>query len=139
MSVGLKRLVGIALCACLPAGAFAQLLYRYQDENGVWVYADRAPDTGVAVESVDLGIAPATAEVKLLRRDDGLGTAIIAANTFWSPVQVAYEVLEPLNVAVANGGSLRGNRILEPRSETFLLDLVPILPTRATSFDMTLQ
>lgn len=139
MSVLLKCLVWSVLCACLPTSALAQLLYRYQDENGVWVYADRAPDTGVAVESVDLGIARGTAEVKLLRRDDSLGTAILATNTFWSPVQIAYEVLEPLNIAVANGGGLRGNRILEPRSETLLIDLVPIVPTRATSFDVTLQ
>jgi murein DD-endopeptidase MepM/ murein hydrolase activator NlpD len=139
VSTLLKRLVCSVLCGCVPAGAFAQLLYRYQDENGVWVYADRAPDTGVAVESMDLGIAPVAAEVKLLRRDDGLGTAILAANTFWSPVQVAYEVLEPLNVAVAHGGGMRGNRILEPRSETLLLDLVPIVPARETSFDMRLQ
>lgn len=139
MGTLLKSLAWMGFCAALSTNVVAQVLYRYQDENGTWVYADRAPDSQFEVEAVDLGIATTTAEVRLASRETGIGTALLATNTFWSPVQIAFEVIDPVNVAAANGSSLRGNRILEPRSETHLIDLLPIVPTRATSFDMTLQ
>ena len=134
-----KTLAWIALCAGATATALGQTLYRYQDDDGNWVYADRAPGIDVDVESIDLGIAREAAEIRLVSRETELGTALIAINTFWSPVQIAYEVLEPVNVAAANDRPLRGNRILEPRSETHLVDLLPIVPGVATSFDVTLQ
>lgn len=139
MGTLLRMLAWMGLCAGLASSVGAQVLYRYQDENGTWVYADRVPDGHTDVESVDLGIAPAVAEVRLARRETGVGTALLATNTFWSPVQIAFEVLDPINVVAASGSSLRGNRILEPRSETHLVDLLPIVPTLATSFDVTLQ
>lgn len=135
----LRGLAGTALSVGLALGASAQVLYRYQDASGTWVYSDRAPEGAVDFEPVDLGPVPAAAEVKLLRRETARGTALLAANTYFGPVQVAFEILEGRNVAAANGAALRGNRVLEPRSETHLVDLLPIMPAQPMSFEMTLQ
>ncbi len=41
-------LVALLLCAWVPASA--QSLYKYRDDNGNWVYTDRAPAGGEPVE-----------------------------------------------------------------------------------------
>ena len=139
MSMIPKLLLCSALCAGLVASALSQVLYRYQDDNGNWVYADRAPNGNIEVESVDLGIAPSTAEVELTSRAHENGKTLLATSTFFSPVQIAFEVFDVVNARPAFGGSLRGNRVLEPRSETALVDLAPIVRSEPISFEMRLQ
>ena len=51
-----QRLVGIFLLGVvlLPGQTFCQRLYKYQDENGVWVFADRPPEDGQAYQEDEL-------------------------------------------------------------------------------------
>ena len=40
----------LAVLALLPCSAAADNIYKYQDENGIWHFTDRAPDAGVDFE-----------------------------------------------------------------------------------------
>ena len=54
----------IALTAAfLATAAGAQELYKYQDENGDWIFSDRPPDDGQEVESRELQKSTADAIV----------------------------------------------------------------------------
>ena len=40
------------LLAVLPAGSIAKNIYKYQDENGIWHFTDRAPEDDTEFETV---------------------------------------------------------------------------------------
>jgi len=64
-----KYLTQITLCLTMAVlSARAQSLYKYQDEDGVWVYTDRQP---AGVEEYEQDVLEATleaAEVRLFQR-----------------------------------------------------------------------
>jgi murein DD-endopeptidase MepM/ murein hydrolase activator NlpD len=97
----------------------AQQLFKYRDENGAWAYSDIPPENR-DVELLELEIADDSAEVTLVRQDrsDG-GVALLARSTYYSPVQIAFELTRMENLHEQT--PQRGNRILPPRSETELL------------------
>ena len=135
-SVKFPRL--IIFCLTLAAiGAQAQSLYKYQDENGVWVYMDRQPD---GVKEYQQDVLEATlekAEVRLYQRTDEGGWVLIAENTYFGPVQVAYELAQMENLAPDT--ARRGLLVLPPRSETPLLTIARGDLSRPSSFEYQFQ
>ncbi len=92
---------GAALAVlALAAPAAAQTrLYKYQDANGVWVYTDRRPDGAQPFEETELRRALEPAEVRLYQRVDDGDVTLVAANTYFAPVQVAFELTRMANLA----------------------------------------
>jgi murein DD-endopeptidase MepM/ murein hydrolase activator NlpD len=136
-SLGLAALTALLL---MPAVLHAQRLYRYQDEAGNWVYTDRSPvETGNAAELLDYGAPTATAEVSILRRPVEGGIALVAENTYYGYVQIAFQLSAIENIVAVDGAPMRGNRILAPRSETELLRLVPVAPASTMRFELSHQ
>ena len=104
------------------AAAGAQTLYKYRAANGSWVYSDRLPEAGVPFETLAVDAAEAPPAVQLLERARADGTLmLVALNAYHGTVQLAFELVARQNV----GASVptRGNRVLDPRSETELLML----------------
>lgn len=130
----LASLVVAALSAC-AGGASAQQLFRYKDENGQWVYSDRVPTMGAAVEQLELDFAAQPAEVKVVQRRADGGVALVAENTFFSPVQIAYRLTEAVNMAE----SVRGNVVLAPRSETQLTVLHPVRSAETVTYKLSYE
>ena len=121
--------------AAVSAGA--QDLYKYQDEQGVWVYTDRQPD-GVAEYQRDvLETSFEKAEVRLHQRTDEAGWVLVAENTYFSPVQVAYELARMENLAPDT--ERQGIVVLPARSETVLLNIGRGDLTRPSSFEYQFQ
>jgi len=84
----------IALAAAFfAAAAGAQELYKYQDENGDWVFADRPPDDGQEVESRELQKASADAVVDVTHSFEGRIVQLIARNDFFAPVELRLEIV----------------------------------------------
>jgi len=135
-SVKFPRL--IIFCLTVAAiGTQAQSLYKYQDENGVWVYMDRQPD---GVKEYQQDVLEATlekAEVRLYQRTDEGGWVLIAENTYFGPVQVAYELAQMENLAPDT--ARRGLLVLPPRSETPLLTIARGDLSRPSSFEYQFQ
>jgi murein DD-endopeptidase MepM/ murein hydrolase activator NlpD len=114
-----SQTVGAVLLAAWALPALAQDLFKYQDANGVWVYTDRRPASGQRYEETRVERTLERPEVKLLQRPIDGGFALIAQNTFFGPVQIAFELKEMSNVAAETPRT--GWRTLPPRGETELL------------------
>lgn len=124
-----------ALVAASPSGA--QALYKYRDANGVWTYTDRRPAVA-EFETLALERAEEPAGVRLYQRALEDGTVVlVAANGFYGPVQIAFELATTENLAA--DVPTRGNRILEARSETDLLTLRRADPSAEMSVEYRMQ
>jgi murein DD-endopeptidase MepM/ murein hydrolase activator NlpD len=106
-----------ALGAALPA--WAQTMYRYKDANGVWVYTDREPgaEQEYSQEQIERRFEPP--QVNLLQRAQPTGVVLIAQNTYYAPVQIAFRLRPIENVSLDTRRS--GLATLPPRSETELV------------------
>lgn len=107
-------LIGLAACS-----AGAQRLYKYQDANGVWVFTDRQPQSTQAYEQRELRRSFETPEVRLFQRTGEGVIGLVAQNTFFAPIQLAYRLSEMENVAADTPRT--GFKVLPPRSQTELL------------------
>jgi hypothetical protein len=133
----------VALTAILLlsfADSSAQPLYRYRDTDGQWVYTDRRPalpeaDVQPYEYTPDIG-AP---EVTIERRPMTGGVMLVARNTFFGPVQLAWRMGIVENVVALNGRALSDNAVLEPRSEAELLRLVPRVAGETMRFELAYE
>jgi murein DD-endopeptidase MepM/ murein hydrolase activator NlpD len=107
------------LLALLVAPAAGQKLYRYQDENGVWVYTDRRPGGEQSFEEQQLERRFEKPEIRLLQRSSRSGVALIAQNTYFAPIQIAFRLNAIENMSAATPRT--GLKVLPPRSETELV------------------
>lgn len=112
-----RTLVAATLAWTLPA--LAQDIFKYQDANGAWVYTDRRPAAGQPYEETHVERALERPEIKLLQRPNDRGLVLVAQNTFYAPVQIAFELEEMGNVAADTPRT--GWRTLPPRADTELL------------------
>jgi murein DD-endopeptidase MepM/ murein hydrolase activator NlpD len=137
-----KTVIAIAAAALAvwlpPTTASAQNLYKYRDANGAWVYSDRRPDAAVAFEELPLATGERPGDVALMEdfRPDG-SLMLVARNPYYGPVQIAFELTAMHNLA--EHVPTRGNRILEPRSVTELLELERARDTEAMSVEYRFQ
>ena len=94
-----------AACICVLAlvavaqAAGAQTMYRYKDANGVWVYTDRKPGQEQPFEEQRLERRFEKPEVRLLQRGGPTGVALIAQNTYFAPIQIAFRLRPIENVS----------------------------------------
>ena len=124
MDAASPSFVKLAACALslsllVAPVANAQKLYRFKDANGVWVYTDRQPGGEQRYEEQQLERRFVQPEVRLYQRSASDGVAIIAENTYFGPVQLAFRINAIENVATNT--PRRGVEVLPPRSETELL------------------
>ena len=105
--------------------AFGQALYKYQDENGDWIYTDRPPADEQIVEIRDLptGAKPPTVSITT-RLVDG-EFQFVARNDFYAPVEVVLALDELTNVEYPAADQVM-RWIVDPRSEFELLSLAAI-------------
>ena len=131
------------LACCLYVGchaAQAQQLFRYRDIDGSWVYTDRRPDSAVAeLEQYDYTPDVIAPEVKIERRSMPGGVLLVARNTWFSHVQIAWRMSNAENTVTLDGAAFADNAVLEPRSETELVRLVPATPGAAMRFELEYQ
>lgn len=134
---GAAGLWTVLLCIHGLNTAQAQRLYKYQDADGVWVYTDRQPDTNREYQVEALAATFEAPEIKLRqqRRDEGI--AILANNSYYSPVQLSYQLVSTVNLAP--GTQLRGLKVLPARSETELLNVLSSDPSMPMSFEYQFQ
>jgi murein DD-endopeptidase MepM/ murein hydrolase activator NlpD len=110
---------GLLLAALAVGPAAGQKLYRYQDENGVVVYTDRRPGGEQPFQEQQVERRFEKPEIRLLQRSARNGVALIAQNTFFGPIQIAFRLNAVENVSA--GTPRTGLMVLPPRSETELV------------------
>jgi len=95
-------------------------MYRYKDANGVWVYTDRKPAAEQQeYQQQQIERRFEKPAVNLLQRSQENGVALIAQNTYFGPVQIAFRLHPIENVSPQTRRS--GLATLPPRSETELV------------------
>jgi murein DD-endopeptidase MepM/ murein hydrolase activator NlpD len=124
MDAALPSFVKLAVCALsvgllVAPAAHAQKLYRFQDENGVWVYTDRQPGGEQRYEEQQIERRFVQPEISIYQRSTADGIALVAQNTYFGPVQLAFRINAIENVAAST--PRRGVEVLPPRSEKELV------------------
>ncbi len=126
-----------AALAAVAAPASAQRLFKYQNPDGTWVFTDRQPVGTQPYETKELRRRFEPAEVRVFQRSSSLGVALIAQNTYFAPVQLAYRLASMSNVA---GDTPRdGLETLPPRSEQELLVVGKSVQGAEMSFEYEFQ
>jgi hypothetical protein len=87
----------ILAAAMVPGASAAKNIYKYQDENGIWHFTDRAPDEEVEFSTVYMEAEP---EPRIRMRMVGQkeSPVYILFNDFWGPVEVELTLKESVNV-----------------------------------------
>jgi murein DD-endopeptidase MepM/ murein hydrolase activator NlpD len=119
------------------ADAHGQRLYKYQDADGVWVYTDRQPQGEQTYEEAELAQRLEKAEVRLHQLNVDNGWLLIAENTYFAPVQIAYQLVKMQNLDSQTPE--RGTYVLPERSETELLTVGRGEVTGPSSFEYQFQ
>ncbi len=112
----------IALAAVLFATAQAQELYKYQDENGDWIFSDRPPDDGQEVESRELVKSSTDAIVDVTHSFAGTTVELIARNDFHAPVELRLEIVTIRGLSFPSADQPM-TWVLPARSNTKLFEL----------------
>ena len=107
----------------LSTHAGAQALYKYQGEDGEWIYSDRPPaDQNTDVEIRSLTPTSSRAEVKVSYEVIGNSVQLIASNNFHAPVELELRFQEIQGLRKP-GPDEELHWVLQPRSETPLISL----------------
>jgi murein DD-endopeptidase MepM/ murein hydrolase activator NlpD len=91
-------LLAAALLLLLPGGqTMAKNIYKYQDENGIWHFTDRAPEQDIRYETVYMEREP---EPRVQMRQEGPkeNPVYIVFNDFWGPVEIELKLEDAVNV-----------------------------------------
>ena len=133
---GLALTLVLALAA-VAGPAAAQKLFKYQDANGVWVFTDRQPEGDQAYETARVEHGFDKPEVKLSQQSTDEGITLFAQNTYYAPIQLAFRIMAPQNVAANT--PLRGMQMLPPRGDATLLSVGAADPSMPVLFDYEYQ
>lgn len=96
----------IVLLVALPAVGAGQGAYRYQDENGRWVFSDRPPlDQDYQPLDLQRGEDSFTVEVYQEQTDDG--ARLVATHTCYCPVEVGVRLRDMSPAAVSQSRAFR--------------------------------
>jgi len=114
----------IALVVSLCSVAGAQELYKYQDENGDWIFSDRPPDDGQIVETRELEKTSAEVDaiVDVTHSFDGMTVLLTARNDYHAPVELRLEFSTVRSLELPPPDHPM-TWVLPPRSSTHLLQL----------------
>lgn len=118
--------LAFAITVLIIAGAApGQALYKYQDENGDWIFSDRPPaeEQTVEIRELPTGTRPPTVTIttRLVERE----YQFIARNDYYAPVEVVLALDELTNIQYPAADQVM-RWIVDPRSEFKLLALPAI-------------
>lgn len=122
-------LLAVALLLCTTA--VAKNIYKYQDENGIWHFTDRAPEEDIPFETVYMEREP---EPRLKLRQTGTKQSpiYILFNDFWGPVEVELILTDASNVL--SEPELPARFVIPGQSEQVLAGLGPLDPSRGFQY-----
>jgi hypothetical protein len=134
-----KNLVCNLLAAALlllPALAGAKNIYKYQDENGIWHFTDRAPEESVQFETVYMEREP---EPRIKMRQEGKkeSPVYIVFNDFWGPVEIELKLTDAINVLTEP--PLPARFVIPGQQEQTLVGLGPMDPHRGFQYRLNMS
>ena len=120
----------------LPASLPAKNIYKYQDENGIWHFTDRAPSEEVEFETVYMEREP---EPRIKIRQEGRkeSPVYMLYNDFWGPVEVELRFEEAVNVL--SEPELPARFVIPAQTEQTLVGIGPLNERQGFSYRLGLS
>lgn len=131
-----RRLCVLACFLLLPLSAIGDNIYKYQDEDGIWHFTDRAPDEGVEFETVFMEREP---EPRIHLRQEGTkqSPVYLLFNDFYGPVEVELKLSDAINVL--SEPKLPARFVVPGQKEQVLVGLGPLDPRRGYQYRITMS
>lgn len=122
--------------ALLPALSGAKNIYKYQDENGIWHFTDRAPTDETEFETVYMERDP---EPRIRMRQEGTreSPVFLVFNDFWGPVEIELKLLDDKNVI--SEPQLPARFVIPGQKEQTLVGLGALDPQRGYQFRLSMS
>jgi hypothetical protein len=129
----LRALLGAVLL--WPAALAAKNIYKYQDEDGIWHFTDRAPDGEVEFEAVYMEREP---EPRIRMRQDGPkeNPVYVVFNDFWGPVEIEMSLQDAVNVL--SEPALPARFVVPGQSEQTLVGLGALDPRQGFRYRLSM-
>jgi murein DD-endopeptidase MepM/ murein hydrolase activator NlpD len=130
-----RLVAGILLAALLPASVGAKNIYKYQDEDGIWHFTDRAPEEKVEFETVYMEREP---EPRIRMRQEGSkeSPVYVLFNDYWGPVEIELSLSDAINVL--SEPALPARFVVPGQKEEVLVGLGPLDPRRGFQYRLQL-
>ena len=97
MQFELRQLLIVLLGVMVALPLLAKNIYKYQDENGIWHFTDRAPEEGVQFETVYME-REREDRIRLRQQGTKQNPLYHVFNDYWGPVQVELSLQDDINV-----------------------------------------
>jgi len=132
---GKARCIVLGLCLLLCGASEAENIYKFQDENGIWHFTDRAPDEGQDFDTVFMEREP---EPRVHMRTEGPDSSpvYILFNDFWGPVEVELSLLEEVNVMAEP--DLPARFVVPGQTEQILVGIGALDPAKGFQYRLQL-
>jgi len=119
-----------------PTAAVAKNIYKYQDENGIWHFTDRAPEDEIEFETVYMEREP---EPRIRMRQDGPkeNPVYVVFNDFWGPVEIELTLVEAVNVLAEP--PLPERFVIPGQTEQTLVGLAALDPRRGFRYRLSMS
>jgi hypothetical protein len=126
----------LAAALLLPLTGWAKNIYKYQDENGIWHFTDRAPEGGEQFETVYMEREP---EPRIRMRQDGPkeNPVYVVFNDYWGPVEIELSLLDAINVL--SEPALPARFVIPGQTEQTLVGLGPLDPRRGFQYRLSMS
>ena len=98
MKTGFRLSLLLIVALAAVGTAAAKKMYKYQDENGRWVFTDRRPDHVEEVETRQLKISGSSSKVRVQQRGPRTEPVLYIVNGYYGPVEVQIELVDGQNV-----------------------------------------
>ncbi|MDT8322405.1 MAG: DUF4124 domain-containing protein, partial [Xanthomonadales bacterium] len=130
LKAALKTCLSLLLSA-LPCSLAAANIYKYQDENGIWHFTDRAPAEDIEFETVYMEREPEP-RIRLRQIGSRQNPVYSLFNDFWGPVQVELSLQDASNVLTEP--ELPARFVVPGQTESTLLGVGALDPRRGFKY-----
>lgn len=127
-------LLAVIALTC-PAFATAKNIYKYQDEDGIWHYTDRAPTEEVQFETIYMEREPEP-RINLRREGTQENPLYIVFNDFWGPVEIELKLVDAVNVL--SEPQLPARFVVPGQKEQILVGLGAMDPHRGFQYRLSM-
>jgi hypothetical protein len=125
----------LAVLAMLPWPAAAKNIYKYQDEDGIWHFTDRAPESDVDFEITYMEREPEP-RVRMRKEGPKENPVYIVFNEFWGPVEIELSLTDAVNVL--SEPSLPARFVVPGQSEQTLVGIGALDPRRGFQYRLSM-
>jgi hypothetical protein len=136
LNMDISRCLLLAALILLPMMGGADNIYKYQDENGIWHFTDRAPDEGIEFETVFMQREP---EPRIHMRQEGTkqSPVYLLFNDYYGPVEIEIKLTNAINVM--SEPQLPARFVVPGQKEQVLVGLGPLDPGRGYQYRISMS